>query len=177
MEIRDYDERFSKLTHDKDIELLRRTIEIAIRARQNGDHPFGCLLADENGRILMEQGNCQRTTRDCTGHAETTLARRASHEYDRDFLWNCSLYTSCEPCCMCTGAVYWSNIGRIVFAMTEAELLEETGQNTENPTLNCSSRTILATGQKPLVVVGPFPELTKEAARAHEGFWEEFKEG
>ena len=78
---------------------------------------------------------------------------------------------------MCTGAVYWSNIGRIVFAMTEAELLEETGQNTENPTLNCSSRTILATGQKPLVVVGPFPELTKEAAGAHEGFWEEFKEG
>ena len=42
--------------------------------------------------------------------------------------------------------------------------------------MNCGSRMILATGQKPLVVVGPFPELTAEAAKAHEGFWEEYKE-
>lgn len=172
MEIREYDERFAALTHETDIALLRRAIAVSREARAAGNHPFGALLADAEGNILMEQGNCQTVTRDCTGHAETTLMRRSSQTYDKDFLWNCTLYTSCEPCVMCTGACYWGNVGRIVYAMDEANLLRMTGANEENPTFSHPCRRILAGGQKPMIVNGPFPELFEEAFEAHKGFWD-----
>jgi len=72
---------------------------------------------------------------------------------------------------MCTGAIYWANIGRIVYAMTEVELLELTGGDPQNPTFSMPCRTILATGQKDIQVDGPFPELAPEAAKVHEGYW------
>ena len=172
MNIGEYAERYKNITHEKDIELLRRTVEISKEARANGNHPFGALLADADGNILLEQGNTMGISNDCTGHAETTLMRRASVAYDRDFLWNCSLYTSCEPCVMCTGAAYWGNIGRIVYAMDEVSLLRMTGSNEENPTFSHPCRLILAGGQKDIVVNGPFPELFEEAAEAHRGFWD-----
>ena len=171
-EKKEYTPRYEKITHEKDLELLRRTIEVSKEARASGNHPFGALLADEKGNILMEQGNCQVETGDCTGHAETTLMRRASMKYDKEFLWNCSLYTSCEPCVMCTGAIYWGNVGRIVYAMDEKSLLAMTGNNEENPTFNHPCRGILEGGQKDIVVNGPFPELFEEAYEAHKGFWD-----
>ena len=119
----------------------------------------------------MEQGNVQTTEKDCTGHAETTLLRKASHIYEKDFLWDCTVYTSCEPCCMCVGAAYWANLGRIVYATTEAELLAETGNNDENPTFDSDCRSILERGQKDIVVKGPVKELQKEAFAIHVGFW------
>ena len=155
-----------------DIALLRRTIEISKEARAAGNHPFGALLADADGKILLEQGNCQTVTHDCTGHAETTLMRRASQKYSKEFLWNCTLYTSCEPCVMCSGASYWGNVGRIVYAMDEVNLLKMTGNNEENPTFSHPCRIILAGGQKEMVVNGPFPELFEEAFEAHKGFWD-----
>lgn len=171
-EIKDFDARFSKISPAMDLALLRRTIAMSKDARAGGNHPFGALLADGEGNILMEQGNCQTVTKDCTGHAETTLMRRASQVYDKDFLWNCTLYTSCEPCVMCTGAAYWGNVGRIVYAMDEANLLKMTGNNEENPTFSHPCRLILAGGQKNMVVQGPYPELFEEAFEAHRGFWD-----
>lgn len=129
---------------------LRRCIEISRNARNNGNTPFGAILVDEYGKILLEQENIEITGKICTGHAETTLAERASHLYSKEFLWKCTLYTTAEPCAMCTGAIYWANIGRVVFAMTERRLLELTGNNEQNPTFDLSCPKIFAAGQKRL---------------------------
>ncbi len=172
MEIRTFDERFKALTPEKDLELLRRTFVIAEQARANGNTPFGALLADKDGNILLEQQNEELTTHDCTMHAETGLMRKASQAFSKEQLWDCSLYTSAEPCCMCTGAIYWGNVGRIVFGMSENMLFNTTGDNEVNPTFNDSCRAILEKGQKPIVVVGPYPELKEEALKPHAGFWD-----
>ncbi len=85
--------------------LLRRSFAIAEEARRSGDHPFGCLLADADGRLLMEQGNgFSAEGGDRTAHAEKLLASRAAKAYSTAFLQTCTLYTSAEPCAMCSGS-------------------------------------------------------------------------
>jgi tRNA(Arg) A34 adenosine deaminase TadA len=153
-------------------ELLKRCIEISRNARLHGNTPFGALLADKNGQILLEQENIEITEGICTGHAETTLAARASQKYSKEFLWECTLYTTAEPCAMCTGSIYWSNIGTIVYAMTEKRLLELTGNNAQNPTFDLPAKEILRHGQKKIQVIGPFPEVEAVAAAVHEGYWQ-----
>ncbi|MEG2733616.1 MAG: nucleoside deaminase, partial [Clostridium sp.] len=100
-----------------------------------------------------------------------TLAARASHEFAKDYLWDCTLYTTAEPCAMCAGAIYWANIGRVVYGMTERRLLELTGSNEQNPTFDLPCREVFAKGQKQITVVGPIEEVEVEAAKVHEGYW------
>ena len=145
--------------------------EVAKKARENGNTPFGAVLVDDKGNIIMEQGNAEGDLHDATAHAERMLASRASQAYSKVFLWKCTLYTTFEPCCMCTGAIYWSNIGKIVYALTEKRLLELTGADEKNPTFNISSRTILAAGQKNIEVLGPFEEIAAAVVEVHKGFW------
>lgn len=95
-----------------DLKFTRASIEIARRARNNGNHPFGALLVDENGQIAIEAENTVVTAKDCTGHAETNLMRKASSKYDNAFLAKCTIYTSTEPCPMCAGAIFWGNVRR-----------------------------------------------------------------
>ena len=76
---------------------------------------------------------------------------------------------------MCTGAVYWSGIGRIVYGLSEKRLLEETGDNHENPTFSLSSREVISRGQRDVEIVGPIEddeELAGLILRDHRGFWE-----
>lgn len=151
---------------------LRRAIEISKEAREAGNTPFGALLVNKEGEIIMEQGNIEITEKICTGHAEATLAARASHEHSREFLWDCTLYTTAEPCAMCAGAIYWANIGRVVYGMTERRLLELTGSNEQNPTFDLPCRDVFAKGQKAIEVVGPVEAVEVEAAKVHEGYWD-----
>ncbi len=155
----------------RDLELLRAAIAVAHRSREHGNHPFGALLVDSAGAIRLEAENTVRTDRDCTGHAETNLMRQASQAFGREYLASCTLYTSTEPCAMCAGAVYWGNVGRVVFALSEAQLLELTGGNPENPTLALPCREVFGRGQRPVQVQGPAAELEAEARAVHEGFW------
>ena len=144
---------------------LRRCIEISKDSRAHGNAPFGALLVDKDGNILMEQENIEITEKVCTGHAEATLAARASHEYSKACLRDCTLYTTAEPCAMCAGAIYWANIGRVVYGMTERRLLELTGSNEQNPTFDLPCRNVFACGQKKI-------EVEVEAAAVHEGYWD-----
>jgi len=105
-------------------------------------------------------------------HAESTLARIAATNHAPAYLWGCTLYTTVEPCCMCTGTTYWAHIGRIVYGMSEAELLAATGNHSENPTMDLPCRTVLAAGQKAIEVIGPVPEVAAEIAALHQGFWQ-----
>ena len=156
-----------------DIELLYETARIARASRAMGNHPFGALLADGSGKILIEQGNEVVTEHNDCGHAETVLLIKASKTYGRDFLALCTLYTSVEPCAMCTGALYWANVGRLVYGLTERKLLDMTGANPENPTFDLPCRTIIDHGQKRIVVVGPVgdPDLEQRISSDHLDFW------
>jgi tRNA(Arg) A34 adenosine deaminase TadA len=91
---------------------LLAAIELARRSRTNGNHPFGALLVDATGQVVLEAENTVVTTRDCTGHAETNLMRMASERFDPQFLRSSTLYTSTEPCAMCAGAIYWGDVRR-----------------------------------------------------------------
>lgn len=154
---------------DRDLKQLRRAIGIAARAREHGNHPFGALLADASGNVLLEAENTVVTGRDCTGHAETNLMRLASAKYDRAFLAGCTLYTSTEPCAMCAGAIYWGNVGRVVYALAEVHLYQMTGDNPENQTLALPCRELFAHGQRAVQVEGP--AIEEEAEQVHKGFW------
>ncbi|HUX83566.1 MAG TPA: nucleoside deaminase [Halothiobacillus sp.] len=146
---------------------LRRSNEIALRALALGRHPFGALLVGpDHETVLLEQCNI-----DTVNHAESTLARIAATNYSPEFLWQCTLYTAVEPCCMCAGTAYWANIGRVVFAMTEEQLLEETGNHHVNPTMSVSSHYVYAHGQKPVELIGPVEELIEETRQLHRDFW------
>lgn len=158
---------------ETDERLLRRVIEICREAKEAGNYPFGCLLADRDGNILMEQGNCENEHKgDCTGHAETELMRRASQVYTKEEMWDLTMYNCGEPCAMCSGAIYWGNVGRVVYAMTERDILGQTGDNEQNPTLDTPCRQIFGSSQKDIEVVGPFPELVEEACEVHKGYWD-----
>ena len=150
--------------------LLRRAFDVARRAREGGDHPFGSVLADGEGNLLMEQGNGFTSEgRDRTAHAERLLASRASRAYDLKTLARCTLYTSAEPCAMCAGAIYWAGIARVVYGQTEKALKAQTGAHEENPTLDLPCAIVFEAGQRPTEVVGPL--LEDEAAALQADFW------
>ena len=154
------------MTRDQMIAHLRAADVVAREAAAHGHHPFGSVLVGPDDRVLMRQGNI-----DVVHHAETELCRRAATAYSPEFLWTCTLVTTFEPCAMCTGTLYWSNIGRLVYGASEETLLALTGDNAHNPTMHLSSRTVLGSGQKKIEVDGPFPELEDELIAAHRDFW------
>jgi len=104
---------------EDDIRFLRASFVVARNARKKGNHPFGAVLVDDHGQILLEAENTVVTARDCTDHAETNLMRQASSEYDSEFLAKCTIYTSTEPCPMCAGAIFWANVRRVVYGLSE----------------------------------------------------------
>jgi len=146
---------------------LRRANEVARRAMSLGRHPFGAILIAPDGEtVLAEQGNV-----DTVNHAESTLARSAATNFTPDYLWQCTLVTTVEPCAMCAGTQYWANIGRVVYGMTERRLLQLTGSHTENPTMDMPCRSVFSAGQKPVEVIGPVDAMEAEIAALHQTFW------
>jgi tRNA(Arg) A34 adenosine deaminase TadA len=153
-----------------DLTLLQETIRLADESRETGNHPFGALVADADGKILLTSGNTHSTDGG-TGHAELNVARAAAAQYSTEFLETCTLYTSVEPCSMCAGGTYWAGIGRLVYGMTEERLAILTGDNTENLTMSLPCREVLAAGQREVIVEGPIPELEEQIAHSHKDFW------
>lgn len=149
---------------------LERTIELAERAVQDGNHPFGAILVTEDGTVLAEAMN-SHSVDGGPGHAEANLARDAARRFDIPTLRAATLYTSVEPCSMCAGTIYWAEIGAVVFGMTERRLGTLTGDDPENQTQDLDCRTIFASGRRPVSVRGPFPELEDKIAAQHRAFW------
>lgn len=146
---------------------LRRANAIALRARQFGHHPFGAILvAPDHETVLLEQGNVNTVN-----HAESVLIRTATTNFGPAYLWHCTLYTTAEPCAMCAGTLYWANIGRLVYGIAETQLLNLTGNNPQNPTLDLPCRLVFERGQKPIRVWGPFEQVTNEIVAVHQDFW------
>lgn len=152
---------------------LLKAVQVAHKVKEAGHHPFGSILVGpDNKTVILEQGNVNTLN-----HAESTLCRVAFDKYPQEFLWQCTLYTNFEPCCMCAGSIYWSNIGRVVYGLSESALLELTGNHEENMTLDMPCRDIFRSGQKEVAVVGPFAETENDTAlknailEDHIGFW------
>lgn len=153
-----------------DIECLRETIEIARKSREAGNHPFGSTLVGPDGETLISSGNTFSEDKGI-GHAELNVAREAAKKYAPDFLEKCTLYTSVEPCSMCSGGAYWAGIGTVVYGLAEKRLAELTGDNPENLTMDLTCRRIFDAGQRKVQVRGPYPELEAEIVDGHKGFW------
>lgn len=152
-----------------DLDMLRRTVELARASRDRGDHPFGALLAGPDGAVLLEAMNTCGTLGDRTGHAERNLMTEASRLYDADYLARCTMYTSAEPCAMCAGSVYWAGVGRVVHGLSERALKELIGPDPENLTMDLPCVDVFAAGQRKVEVIGPL--LEDESAAVHHGFW------
>ena len=155
------------MTPEQITKALRRADTVARRAMAMGRHPFGAVLVAPDGEtVLAEQGNI-----DTVLHAEATLSRTAAQNWPADYLWQCTLVTTFEPCAMCAGTAYWANIGRVVYGAEESALLALTGDHPENPTLSLPCREVFARGQKRIEVIGPVPEVADEMTATHRGFW------
>lgn len=153
---------------ENDLKFIRTAIEVARRARDNGNQPFGAVLVNEHGSLLLEAESTHVTDGDITGHAETNLIRMASKKYSPEFLANCTLYTSTEPCPMCAGAIFWGNVRRVVYGLSEQSLYAMIGMDHEEVLL-LPCRDIFAKGNKSIEVIGPI--LEEEAREVHQGFW------
>jgi tRNA(Arg) A34 adenosine deaminase TadA len=152
-------------------ELLRRSFRVADEAREAGNQPFGAVLADAGGRVLLEAGNSVVSDRDPTAHAERNLVTLAHQQgLSANELAQATLYASTEPCPMCAGAIYWGGIGRVVFGVDQGSLYaliqQEVGVSSAL-ILPCSE--LLSRGSRRVEVIGP--ALIDEALSVHRRFW------
>lgn len=147
-------------THEQ---FLRQAIALASQARSEGNHPFGALLVLD-GRVVVTAKNSAATDRDPTGHAETNLVARAIRECAPVDLRRTVLYTSCEPCAMCVGKMYWAGIRFVVYALPAEELAVLAG-----PDFLVPCRDLFARATEAVAVLGPM--LVDEARSVHVGFW------
>jgi len=157
-------------TDAPDLALLRRTFVLATEARQSGSAPYGALVADADGKVIVERGNTSALgDGDPTQHAELTAVADAWRVLGTDGMNEATLYASTEPCVMCAGAAYWTVISRVVYGLSDRRLFEFTGDNPGQTSFALPCRDILSHGQRAITVVGPL--LEDEAAQPHEGYW------
>ncbi len=152
-----------------DREHLAEAVELARLAREHGNHPFGALVVASDGRVVAAE-NSVVTTGDPTGHAETNLVRRAAAELSPAELATSVLYTSTEPCAMCSGAIFWAGIGTVVFALGGDELIELLPDGSAEFSLGMPAREVFARGGHPTAVRGPYD--IAGAREVHAGFWD-----
>jgi len=142
---------------------VRQAIELARQARLAGNHPFGSLLVLD-GNVVLTAQNTVSTDRDPTAHAETNLVADAIRHLDQAQIRRAVLYTSCEPCAMCAGKMYWAGIRSIVYALPSEELAALAGRDFLVP---CQELFALAVER--VQIAGPM--LVSEAREVHLGFW------
>lgn len=141
---------------------LKRAIELAVRARDGGNGPFGALLVSADGVVLGEAENQVQAEQDFTAHAEMVLLREVARKHGLDSLRDTTLYASGEPCALCAGAILYVGIRRLVYGLA----LARQGQlRRRQPSLRrqVPCRDILALGSDPVEVIGPLHESAAEA--------------
>ena len=142
---------------------LRRCLDLAAAAREAGDGPFGSVLVDGDGQLVAEARNTVNTDNDVTAHPELKLARLAGAELSPQQRAAATVYTSGEHCPMCAVAHAASGVGRLVFALSAAELAAVTGR----PGWDLPVRELFARRDLDVEVVGPVPQLYADAVALH----------
>lgn len=154
---------------DRDATYLRQAIALSQTARERGNRPFGAVIVSASGEVLVEAWNRNAETGDCTAHAETSAVREASPKFSRDLLAGATLYSSGEPCVMCAGAIFWSNIRRVVFGIDAVSLRVFRGEVGEQRDAELSCRDVFEASPHAIECIGP--ALLGEASEPHVGFW------
>ncbi|PTL33935.1 tRNA-specific adenosine deaminase [Prevotella sp. oral taxon 376] len=96
-------------------DFMRRAIALSEESVRMGGGPFGAVIV-KDGEIVSEASNSVTLDHDPTAHAEVNAIRKATQKLDTFDLEGCEIYTSCEPCPMCLGAIYWAHLDRIYYA-------------------------------------------------------------
>jgi guanine deaminase len=99
---------------------MRKAIALSIQNIEKGGGPFGAVIV-KDGKVIATGVNRVTRNTDPTAHAEVTAIRKASKKLGTFDLAGCDIYTSCEPCPMCLGAVYWAHIDRMYYGNTKAD--------------------------------------------------------
>ncbi|WP_431283858.1 deaminase [Humitalea sp. 24SJ18S-53] len=156
---------------DRDAALLRRAFALAGAARARGDRPFAAVIADADGTVLAEAGSTQGSSGDGTlAHSEMNACQAAiTAAIPRDTLRASTIYSSGEPCAMCSAAIFYTGIGRVVFGLSAAAILHLRNAQPHTAGLSLSCTAVLATAAEPVTVVGPC--LEDEGAVPHAGYW------
>ncbi|KAI1501907.1 cytidine deaminase-like protein [Biscogniauxia marginata] len=147
----------------------RVALAVQQRAVSLGKRPFAAaLVGPDNETVLLTHQSV-----DQVNHAESSLARLAYLHYPKEFLWQCTLFSTWEPCGMCTTTIYWAHIGRIVFAGGNDQLYELTGPgNRENFTMDWHARDILkGCPQKDVEVIGPLEAEGRTVVEESDKYW------
>jgi guanine deaminase len=109
------------MLNDKEKQFLDRAIELSRNGiKQGSGGPFGCVIV-KDGQIVGEGNNMVTSTNDPTAHAEVVAIRNACNKLGTFQLDGCEVYTSCEPCPMCLGAIYWARPKRVIYANTRQD--------------------------------------------------------
>lgn len=112
------------MSKDRDMKFLERAIELSREGMKSGQGgPFGCVVV-KGDEIIGEGNNKVTSSNDPTAHAEVVAIRAACIKLGTYQLSDCEIFTSCEPCPMCLGAIYWARPKRVVYANTRQEAAE-----------------------------------------------------
>ncbi|KAA8645439.1 uncharacterized protein ATNIH1004_006858 [Aspergillus tanneri] len=131
--------------------------------------PFVALLfAPDNSTTLLSSLSLSHVR-----HAECELARNAADNFSWEYLADCTMVSSWEPCAMCAGTIYWAHIGRLVYLASESALREVIGPaNPENMTMDLPCRNVFARGQSPVEVIGPVAEWEERIVHDSRRYWD-----
>jgi tRNA(adenine34) deaminase len=154
---------------ERDGKYLRQAIALADKARARGNRPFGALIVAADGQVLAEAWNSTGENGDCTAHAETSAVRLASPVHSREALDGATLYSSAEPCVMCAGAIYWANIGRVVYGIDAVRLRVFRGERLDQRDAELFCRDVFNSSPHPIDCIGP--ALIEESSTSHQGAW------
>lgn len=155
---------------ERDGRYLRHAIGLATRSRERGSpRPFGAVIVGPQGEVLAEASNANWETGDCTAHAEVSAIRIASPKHSREELAQATLYSSAEPCVMCAGAIFWANIGRVVFGIDAERLRVFRGERQDQRDAELSCRDVFRASPHAIECIGP--ALVEEASASHAGAW------
>lgn len=140
----------------------------------HGKRPFAALLlGPDNVTVLATHFSISHFQ-----HAESELARLAATQYSDSYLAKCTLVSTWEPCAMCAGTLYWSGIGRLLYAASEVKLKELTGaDNSENMTMALPCRTVLSSGQRNIEVIGPVSTWQDKVMTESGRWWKSHRGG
>ena len=148
---------------------LQRCVELAQKALEAGDEPFGSLLVSADGKVLLEDHNHVVSKGDPTRHPEIKIARWAAKNMSPEERASATVYTSGEHCPMCAAAHGWVGLGRVVYASSSAQLSEwlEEFSDEPSPVNLLPIEDIVAD----IEVDGPVPELAEQVRELHRRFY------
>lgn len=148
---------------------LLSAIALSERAVSAGNYPFGAILVDGSGRVVLEAQNTVATDRDGTAHAEINLIRAATAQLEPREIAVSTLYVSAEPCAMCAAAMCWVNIRRVVHSLSCQALAAIVREAGAPDVLTIPCRDVFSRDAHSIEVLGPHRE--DEARAVHETFW------